>query len=66
MVGRAPLFRLIEVDDAADLFRRCAARAILTRPFAGLSRRLRSRVARGRRGAGAVGHRAGGMMTDTP
>lgn len=41
IVGRAPLFRLIEVDDAATLFRRCAARAILTRPFADMPRRLR-------------------------
>lgn len=32
--GRAPLFRLVETDDAARLFEQLARRAILTRPFA--------------------------------
>lgn len=32
-VGQCPLFRLVEVEDAAALFHRLAARAILTRPF---------------------------------
>lgn len=32
-IGACPLFRLIEVDDAAALFARLARRAILTRPF---------------------------------
>lgn len=31
--GHCPLFRLVEVDDAASLFDRLARRAILTRPF---------------------------------
>ena len=34
IVGRAGLFRLVAVADAAGSFRRCAAHAILTRPFA--------------------------------
>lgn len=40
-IGACPLFRLIEVDDAADLFERLARRAILTRPFAEQPRWLR-------------------------
>jgi cobalamin biosynthetic protein CobC len=32
--GSCPLFRLIETDQAAELFERLARRAILTRPFA--------------------------------
>ena len=32
-MGACPLFRLIEVDDAAALFERLAKAAILTRPF---------------------------------
>ncbi len=39
--GGCPLFRLIEVDDAAALFDRLARRAILTRPFDHDPRRLR-------------------------
>jgi cobalamin biosynthetic protein CobC len=39
IIGRAPLFRLIEGD--ADLFERLAAHAILTRPFADRPDRLR-------------------------
>lgn len=31
--GECPLFRLVELDDAAALFERLARRAILTRPF---------------------------------
>ncbi|CAN5389380.1 threonine-phosphate decarboxylase CobD [soil metagenome] len=40
-VGNCPLFRLVEVEDADALFERCAARAILTRPFAENPRWLR-------------------------
>ncbi|MDK2760092.1 MAG: aminotransferase class I/II-fold pyridoxal phosphate-dependent enzyme [Sphingopyxis sp.] len=40
-VGRCPLFRLIEADDASALFDRLARRAILTRPFADQPHRLR-------------------------
>jgi len=41
IVGRTPFFRLIEVADAHDLFRRLATRCILTRPFAETRSRLR-------------------------
>lgn len=33
VIGDCPLFRLIEVDDAAELFERLARASILTRPF---------------------------------
>lgn len=33
VIGTCPLFRLIEVENATDLFERLARRAILTRPF---------------------------------
>ena len=41
MVGRAPLFRLVETDDAHALFRHLCNHAILTRPFADRRDRLR-------------------------
>ncbi|WP_235515770.1 aminotransferase class I/II-fold pyridoxal phosphate-dependent enzyme [Sphingomonas sp. Leaf10] len=41
MVGHAPLFRLIETDDAHALFRHLCNHAILTRPFADRCDRLR-------------------------
>ncbi len=33
VIGKCPLFRLVETDDSAALFERLARRAILTRPF---------------------------------
>lgn len=41
VVGSTPFFRLIEVADAHDLFRRLASQRILARPFAEISSRLR-------------------------
>jgi cobalamin biosynthetic protein CobC len=41
ILGRAPLFRLVDTDDAAALFARLARHAILSRPFADEPRRLR-------------------------
>ncbi|PXA97129.1 aminotransferase [Nostoc sp. 3335mG] len=41
LIGHAPLFRLIETDDAHALFRHLCNHAILTRPFADRRDRLR-------------------------
>lgn len=40
-IGKSPLFRLIETDDAHGLFHRLARQAVLTRPFEDNSRWLR-------------------------
>jgi cobalamin biosynthetic protein CobC len=39
--GACPLFRLVETDDAGELFEKLASKAILTRPFADRPRWLR-------------------------
>lgn len=51
VVGRAPLFRLVETADARALFRHLARHAILTRPFADRPDRLRLGLPRDRAAA---------------
>ena len=58
VVGRAPLFRLIDCDPASALFAHLAHHAILTRPFADQPTRLRLGLPRG---AGALARLAAAL-----